>query len=128
MFDKATTYIEAVERMASWTYDLVILDIMEVRGFDLLELAINCHFPIALISAHPLTPEVLKRSSEMNVPIYVLKEKLEEFLPFLEGILRYRHSPWWRHLFEKLNGFLIEPFESDWEKTTGLSWREWGKL
>jgi CheY-like chemotaxis protein len=39
-FDKVTSYKEAVERLASWTYDLVILDIMGVRGFDFLKNAV----------------------------------------------------------------------------------------
>ena len=38
-FDKATTFEEASQRLASYTYDIVILDIMGVRGFDLLERA-----------------------------------------------------------------------------------------
>ena len=36
-FDKASTFEEALKELASRTYDLVILDIMGVRGFDLLE-------------------------------------------------------------------------------------------
>lgn len=36
-FDKSGSYKEASERLASWTYDLVIVDIMGVRGFDLLK-------------------------------------------------------------------------------------------
>ena len=35
--DKATRYEEAAQLLASWTYDLVILDIMGVRGFERLE-------------------------------------------------------------------------------------------
>ena len=34
--DRASSYEEAIQRLASLTYDLVILDIMGVRGFDLL--------------------------------------------------------------------------------------------
>ncbi len=51
-FDKATTYQEAVERLASWTYDLVILDIMGVRGFDLLKNAVIRNFPVVMLTAH----------------------------------------------------------------------------
>lgn len=40
-FDKAATYEEAVEKLKTQKYDLVILDIMGVRGFDLLALAVN---------------------------------------------------------------------------------------
>ena len=39
LFDKATDYETAYHLLRSWTYDLVILDIMGVRGFDLLEIA-----------------------------------------------------------------------------------------
>jgi hypothetical protein len=28
-------------------------------------------------------------------------------------------------LFQRMKRFLSEPFESDWEKKTGLSWSEW---
>jgi len=40
IFDKATTYEQANQLIRSWTYELIILDIMGVRGFDLLELAV----------------------------------------------------------------------------------------
>jgi CheY-like chemotaxis protein len=81
-FDKATTYEGAVEKMASWTYDAVILDIMGVRGFDLLELAVNRNFPVVMLTAHALTPDALKRSFEMKARAYLPKEKLGEIVPF----------------------------------------------
>ena len=40
-FDEASTYDEAVRKLQSGTYDVVILDIMGVRGFDLLELGLK---------------------------------------------------------------------------------------
>ncbi len=39
--DKAESHEMAVELLGSWTYDLVILDIMGVRGFDLLKLQLR---------------------------------------------------------------------------------------
>jgi CheY-like chemotaxis protein len=83
-FDKATTYQEAVEKMASWTYDIVVLDIMGVRGFDLLKLAVNRNFPVAMLTAHSLSPESLKRSIEMGARAYLPKDKLGEIVPFLD--------------------------------------------
>ncbi len=38
--DKATNYEEAVQLLKSNHYDVVILDIMGVRGFDLLDIAV----------------------------------------------------------------------------------------
>ena len=126
-FEKATTYEEAVKLLESKSYDVVILDIMGVRGFDLLELAVKRNFRVAMLTAHALTPETLKRSFEMKARAYLPKEKLGEVVPFLEDILKYEYLPGWKRVLEKLKGFFDTKFESDWEKKTGLEWREWHK-
>jgi CheY-like chemotaxis protein len=126
-FEKATTYEEAVKLLESKSYDVVILDIMGVRGFDLLELAVKRNFRVAMLTAHALTPEALKQSFEMKARAYLPKEKLGEVVPFLEDILKYEYLPGWKRLLEKLKGFFDTKFESDWEKKTGLEWREWHK-
>lgn len=126
-FEKATTYQEAAKKLESQNYDVVILDIMGVRGFDLLELAVSRNFRVAMLTAHALTPEALKRSFEMKARAYLPKEKLGEVVPFLEDVLKYEYLPGWKRLLEKLKGFFDSKFESDWEKRTGLLWQEWHK-
>ena len=126
-FEKATTYEDAVKKLKSETYDVVILDIMGVRGFDLLELAVKRNFRVAMLTAHALSPEALKRSFEMKARAYLPKEKLGEVVPFLEDVLKYDYLPGWKKLLEKLKGFFDSKFESDWEKKTGLPWQEWHK-
>lgn len=126
-FDKATTYESAVKKLESSNYDVVILDIMGVRGFDLLELAVKKGMKVAMLTAHALSAEALKRSHEMGARAYLPKEKLGEIVPFLEDVLNYEFESGWKLLFEKLHGFFTEKFESDWEKKTGLNWKEWGK-
>jgi hypothetical protein len=101
---------------------------MGVRGFDLLDLAVSRNFKVAMLTAHALNPETLKRSFEMKARAYLPKEKLGEVVPFLEDLLSYEYLPGWRRLLEKLKGFFDEKFESDWEKKTGLLWQEWHKL
>jgi len=127
-FEKATTYEEAVKKLKSQTYDVVILDIMGVRGFDLLELAVSRDFRVAMLTAHALTAEALKRSFEMKARAYLPKEKLGEVVPFLEDVLKYEYLHGWARLLEKLKGFFDSKFESDWEKKTGLRWQEWHRL
>ncbi len=125
--EKVTTYEEAAKKLESKTYDLVILDIMGVRGFDLLDLAVKKNFRVAMLTAHALNPEALKRSFEMKARAYLPKEKLGEVVPFLEDVLKYEYLPGWRRVLEKLKGFFDNKFESDWEKKTGLHWQEWHK-
>ncbi len=126
-FEKATTYDEAARKLESQHFDVVILDIMGVRGFDLLDLAVKKNLKVAMLTAHALNPEALKRSFEMKARAYLPKEKLGEVVPFLEDVLKYEYLPGWKRLFEKLKGFFDTKFESDWEKKTGMPWQEWHK-
>jgi CheY-like chemotaxis protein len=126
-FEKAITYEVAVKKLESQVYDVVILDIMGVRGFDLLDLAVRKNFKVVMLTAHALSPEALKRSFEMKARAYLPKEKLGEIVPFLEDVLKYEYLPGWKRLLEKLKGFFDSKFESDWEKKTGLLWQEWHK-
>ena len=123
-FDKASTYEQAVERMILLTYDVVILDIMGVHGFDLLELAVTRNFPVVMLTAHALTPEALKRSYELGARAYLPKEKLGEIVPFLEDVLRYENLPGWRRLLEKMEGFFNERWGQHWKKPEEKFWKE----
>jgi DNA-binding NtrC family response regulator len=123
--DKATTYEGAVRLLESNPYDVVVLDIMGVRGFDLLEIAVKKDLKVTMLTAHALNPETLQKAIQMKARAYLPKEKLGEVVPFLEDVLKYDYESGWKRLFGKLYGFFTERFESDWEKKTGGSWREW---
>lgn len=125
--DKSTTFEDASRLLTSNRYDIVILDIMGVRGFDLLDMAVKRDMKVAMFTAHALTPEALKRSYQMGARAYLPKDKVKEIVPFLEDVLNYDYQTGWKRLLEKLQEFFTERFESDWEKKTGLNWREWGK-
>ena len=115
-FEKASTYQEAAKKLESQTYDLVILDIMGVRGFDLLELAVKRNMKVAMLTAHALNPEALRRSFDMKARAYLPKNKLGEVVPFLEDVLTHEFIPGWKILFKKLGGF----FET-WKDKAGYN-------
>ncbi len=124
-FDKATSYETAIDKIQSNVYEIVILDIMGVRGFDLLDMAVKRNFKVAVLTAHAVIPEALKQSFERKARAYLLKENLGEIVPFLEDILRYDYIPGWKRLLEKLKGFFDSKFTPGWEAKIGLNWREW---
>ena len=105
--EKATTYEAAVKKLESQFYDVVVLDIMGVRGFDLLDLAVSRQMKVAMLTSHSFNPESLKRSFEMKARAYLPKDKLGEIVPFLEDVLTYEFMPGWKVLFKKL-GSLFE--------------------
>jgi DNA-binding NarL/FixJ family response regulator len=125
VFEKASTYEDAARLLQSTAYDAVVLDIMGVRGFDLLDMAAKRGFKVAMLTAHALSAETLKRSIELKARAYLPKEKLGEIVPFLEDMVKLDYETGWKRLFDKLNGFFTERFESKWESKTGSPWRGW---
>ena len=127
-FEKATTYEEAVKKLEFQNYDAVILDIMGVRGFDLLDLAVKRSLQVAMLTAHSFNPESLKRSIDMKARAYLPKEKLGEIVPFLEDILEDTdHLSGWARQMEKLDGFFKESWGTEWQKSEAAFWKEFRK-
>ncbi len=126
--EKATTYQEATKKLESVNYDAVILDIMGVRGFDLLDQAAKKNFRVAMLTAHSLNPESLKRSIEMGACAYLPKEKMEEIVPFLEDILESADgSTVWGRLMNKLEGYFAGRWGELWKKSEEKFWKDFEK-
>lgn len=116
-FDQATSYEEAIRMMQSQSYDVIILDIMGVRGFDLLEMAVKRNARVAILTAHALIPEALKQSIKMGGRAYLPKEKMGEIVPFLEDIIEQSDPlSGWANLLKKLEGFFNNRWGEKWQK------------
>ena len=122
VFDAATDYERGYHLLRSWTYDLVILDIMGVRGFDLLNASVSLGFPTVMLTAHALNKEALKKSIEMGARAYIPKEKMAEIVLFLEDVLSLSYRPGWTRVFEKLGGFFNAKFGPGWQKNEKEFW------
>jgi DNA-binding response OmpR family regulator len=121
---KATTFERGREYLVSYTYDLVILDIMGVRGFDLLKIAVRQNFPVVMLTAHALNPESLKRSIELGARAYLPKEKLESLVPFLEDVLKLDYHAVWRKALDQVMTVFNKKFGSEWRKSEEQFWNE----
>jgi len=125
--DTATTYEEGLQRLHSYTYDLAILDIMGVRGFDLLAFASSKGLPVVMLTAHALNPESLKRSIELGARAYVPKDELDNIAPFLEDVLTLSYRSAWKSLFAKLGHSFGARFGPDWRKSEEEFWDKFEK-
>lgn len=123
-FEKATTYHRATQRLTSQTYDIVILDIMGIRGFDLLDLSSKRNLTVAMLTAHALNPESLKRSIEKKAWAYLPKDKLGEIVPFLECVLEEEYLPGWGRLMKKLEEYFNSRWGRLWKKSEESFWDE----
>ncbi len=123
VLDTATDYETGYHLLRSWTYDLVILDIMGVRGFDLLNAAVHLGYPAVMLTAHALSPAALEKSIRMGARAYIPKEKMYEIVPFLEDVLTLELQPGWKRLFERLGRFFHVSFGPDWQRDEKEFWR-----
>ncbi len=126
IFDKATSYKQAQELINSRTYHLVILDIMGVRGFELLDQAVNrlSPLPVVMLTAHALDPKALMHSIEWGARAYLPKEMLGQMIPFLEDVLKYENLIGWGRLLENLKGFFSAHWGENWKEIDGKFWKE----
>jgi CheY-like chemotaxis protein len=122
--DNATAYETAVKMLESTNYDVIILDIMGVRGFDLLDLAVKKKFRAVMLTGHALSPEALKKSVELGARSYLPKEKLGEIVPFLEDVLKYDYLPGWGRMMKTLDEYFNSRWGRAWEKSEEKFWKE----
>ncbi|MCU0539443.1 MAG: response regulator [Desulfobacterales bacterium] len=92
VLDRAQDYETGYHLLRSWTYDAVILDIMGVRGFDLLNASVHLGFPTVMLTAHAFSAADLKQAVEMGARAYIPKEKMFEIPAFLEDVPSTRSS------------------------------------
>jgi CheY-like chemotaxis protein len=127
--DTAVSYEKASELLVSWTYDLAILDIMGVRGIDLLRLAVQRPYPVpvVMLTAHALSPEFLKESIEKGARAYLPKEYLGSVVPFLEDVLTNEYGPAWRRILKQVEGLFGKEWGPYWRQPDEKFWKEFEK-
>ena len=88
--DKAYDYNEASQFLLAYTYDVVVLDIMGVNGFELLKIAASRNFPAVILTAHAVTLEAQKKSMKLGAISFLQKEKMCELVELLEDVISSR--------------------------------------
>jgi len=106
----------ALQYLQSYTYDVVILDIMGVNGFALLKSSVSRGFPTLMLTAHALTPEALKKSISLGAVFFLPKERIADLKGYLKEIVSGGGKPIWQRLFERLEGYFNRKFGPDWRE------------
>ena len=105
-----------MQKLRSFTYDIVILDIMGVNGFELLKESVIREFPTVMLTAHALSPDSLKSSIKLGAVSFLPKEKLPELKTFLEDVVLGGGKPVWQKLFDRLGGYFGHRFGAEWKE------------
>jgi CheY-like chemotaxis protein len=125
--DKAFSYNEAIQKLASFSYDLVILDIMGVHGFEFLLYSVSKSLPVVMLTAHALSPESLQKSIDLGARAYLPKDQLGQTAPFLQDVLSLQYEAAWKSVLKKLSGSFSKRFGPEWRKTEKEFWDKFEK-
>lgn len=124
VLDRALDYETGFHLLRSWSYDAVILDIMGVRGFDLLNASVHLGFPTVMLTAHAFSAEDLKKAIEMGARAYIPKEKMFDIAAFLEDVLTLEHRSSLVRMFQRLGGVFNKKFGSQWMEDENAFWEQ----
>jgi DNA-binding NtrC family response regulator len=114
---KAQDFDTALQLILNNTYDVVVLDIMGVNGFELLKNSVARGFPTVMLTAHVMTPEALSESIKLGAVSFLPKELMTELEELLEDVvLGGGKRLWWLKSLEKTGPYFDEKFGPDWRE------------
>jgi len=126
---KATSFQKAKELLETQDFDIVILDIMGVDGYQLLDIAGRHKVAAVMLTAHAFSVEDTVKSFKSGAASYVPKEKISDIATYLGDILEAKEkgrSFWWRWL-DRLSEHYDKAFGPDWQDHDKEFWDKFRK-
>lgn len=126
LIDTAPNFETAKKFLDKYTYDVAVLDIMGVQGYDLLKLTTQKGIPALMLTAHALSPDYLVKSIKGGAKSYIPKDKISHIPTFVGDILEAhtvgieRDSTW----FARLRPFFDKKFGPEWRRKDEQFWKE----
>ena len=114
---KASTFEEAKEKLESQFFDLAILDIMGVYGYDVLRIAKEKNVIAVMLTARAPGAEFIIKSYKEGAAFHVPKEEMSNIAKFLEDILdaREKGENFWVRWLKRLGPYYDKKLGSDWK-------------
>ncbi len=127
--ETASTFESAKKLLESKVYDAAVLDIMGVRGFDLLEIATRKKIPALMLTAHGLSPENLSGSIKLGAKSYIPKAKIYDIDIFLKDmfLLQEKGIEKSGNWFASLSSFFDNHFGQGWKDRDRKFWLEFDR-
>jgi len=115
---KAGSFEEAKRQLETQPFDMTVLDIMGVNGYELLEIAVAKKVTAVMLTAHALSPEDTMKSFRGGAAFYVPKDKIAEMPAILANILdlKSKGKSTWMPFVGWAEAYYNAKFGSKWEK------------
>jgi DNA-binding NtrC family response regulator len=123
---KASNFKAAQDLLKTEHFDMAILDIMGVKGFQLLEIANQKEVTAVMLTAHALNPDTVVKSYKEGAASYLPKEQMVNIASFLNDILEAKEQgkSTWTRWYDKLGSFFEKKFGENWQKDDPEFWKK----
>lgn len=124
----AETYDQARILLETRDFDIAVLDIMGVNGYELLELAQNRKIPAVILTANALSVGDTVKSFKEGAASYVPKEKMSDIETYLIDIFETwrKEKGFLERWLKRFDAYYQEKFGSDWKKDDKEFWEKYG--
>lgn len=114
----ANDFETARDLLGKNNFDAAILDIMGVKGYDLLKITRDMGIPTLMLTAHALNKDNFVKSIENGAEAYIPKDRMSEIGTFLSDIIEEQKGKGGKknRWFSRLENFFDENFGADWKK------------
>ncbi|MFZ0240459.1 MAG: response regulator [Desulfobacterales bacterium] len=122
----AGSFEDARDLLETRSFDIAILDIMGVAGYDLLKIAARKKITTIMLTAHALSPDSVVKSYREGAAYFIPKEEMVNIASFLEEILeaRQKGQNTWERWFDRLGAYCEKRFGPDWQKGDRIFWEK----
>ena len=123
---KASSFQAAKDYLETEYFDLTILDIMGVEGYELLEIANQRRVTAVMLTAHALSPDNVVKSYKEGAASYLPKEEMVNMVSFLEEILEAQEKgkSTWVRWYDRMGSLFEKKFGEDWQKDEKDFWEK----
>lgn len=123
----AVSYEQALLYLEKNYYDVAVLDIMGVKGYDLLNICVQKSIPAIMLTGKAITREDLLKSLENGAILFLPKHEMKQLDLFVSEIIssRKQNKGIWKVWLERLDQFF--------KRLLGINYRDehrdlWDKL
>ncbi|MBW1780684.1 MAG: response regulator [Deltaproteobacteria bacterium] len=122
---KAHNFEEAKKHLENDHFDICILDIMGVDGYQLLEIANEKDVIAVMLTGHSLSVGDTVRSFKEGAAYYVPKEKMAEIATYLNDVLEVKkeNKSLLDRWLDRFVGYYDSKFGQDWQDEDKAFWK-----
>lgn len=115
--EKASNFEKAKELLETQHFDIAILDIMGVNGYELLKVANKRKVPAAMLTSHALSPENTLKSFVEGAAYFIPKDQMTNVAAYLKDVLEAREEGkhFWSRWIDRFGSYYSKKFGPEWQ-------------